>query len=121
MVRSTDRQGDVVFWCRKCSGHARERMGPKLMKYCKPEKVGTKEYGKMLKRIQILDAGRTLAKEAGNWKIEGQKTRISRKEERRLWNEFETGGVMAQTELWIVAEEKCWKTEVLFPEKTDIN
>ena len=75
------------------------------MKYCKLEKVGTKEYGKMLKRIQILDAGRTLAKEAGNWKIEGQKTRISRNEERRLWNEFETGGVMAQTELWIVAEE----------------
>ena len=28
---------------------------------------------------------------------------------------------MAQTELWIVAEEKCWKTEVLFDEKTDIN
>ena len=80
MVRRMERQGDVVFWCRKCSGHARQRMGPKLMNYCKLEKVGTKEYGKMLKRIQILDAGRTLAKEAGNWEIEGQKTRITRKE-----------------------------------------
>ena len=55
-------------------------MGPKLMNYCKPEKVGTKEDGKMLKRIQILDAGRILAKEARNWEIEGQKTRITRTE-----------------------------------------
>ena len=27
-------------------------MGPKLMNCCKSEQVGTKEYGKMFKRIQ---------------------------------------------------------------------
>ena len=48
-------------------------MGPKLMNCCKPEKVGTKEYGKMQKRIQILGDGRVAAKEARNRKIEGQK------------------------------------------------
>ena len=30
-------------------------MGPKLMNCCKPEQVGTKEYGNMLKRIQVLE------------------------------------------------------------------
>ena len=63
---------------------------------CKPEQVGTKEHGKMLKRIQILEEGRIPAKEARNWKIEGLKRRSTRKEYRRLWNEFETGGFMAQ-------------------------
>ena len=47
--------------------------------------------GKMLKRIQVLEDGRIPAKEARNWKIEGQKRRITRKEYRKLWNEFETG------------------------------
>ena len=49
-------------------------MGPKLMTCCKPEHVGTKEYGKMFKRIQVLEDGRVPAKEARNWKIEGNKT-----------------------------------------------
>ena len=59
-----DRQGEVLFWCRKCSGYARQRMGPPLMNCCKPVQVGTKEHGKMLKRIQILEEGRVPAKEA---------------------------------------------------------
>ena len=72
MVRRTDRQGEVLIWCRKRSGYARQRMGPTCMNCCKPELVGTKEYGKMLKRCQILEDGRVPAKEAGNWKLEGQ-------------------------------------------------
>ena len=33
-------------------------MGPQLLNCCRPEQVGTKEHGKMLKRIQMLeDAG----------------------------------------------------------------
>ena len=52
-VRRMDRQGEVLFWCRKCSGHSRQRMGPTLMDGCKLEQLGTKEHGKMLKRIQI--------------------------------------------------------------------
>ena len=48
-------------------------MGPKLMNYCQPEQMGTKEYGKMLRRIQVLEDGRVPAKEARSWRIEGQK------------------------------------------------
>ena len=43
------------------------------MNCCKLEQAGTKEYGKMIKRIQVLEDGRVLAKEARNRKIEGQK------------------------------------------------
>ena len=41
-----------------CSEGARQRKGPKLMNCCKLEQVGTKEYGKMLKRIQVLEDGK---------------------------------------------------------------
>ena len=41
-------------------------MGPKLMNCCKPEpeQMGTKDFGKMVKRIQTLEEGRVPAKEA---------------------------------------------------------
>ena len=39
-------------------------MGPKLMNCCKPEQAGTKECGKTLKRIQVLEDGRVPGKEA---------------------------------------------------------
>ena len=39
-------------------------MGPKLMNCCKPVQMGTKEYGKILKRIQVVEDGRVPAKEA---------------------------------------------------------
>ena len=68
--------------------------------------VGTKEHGKMLRRIQVLEEGWVPAKEAKNWKIEGQKRRITRKEHRSLWNEFKTEGFMAQRGLWNVARKK---------------
>ena len=70
-------------------------MGPKLLNCCKPEQVGTKEHGKMLKRIQILEDGGAPAKEAKDWKVEGKK-RIKRKEYRRLSNEFELEASVAQ-------------------------
>ena len=72
-VRRMYRQGEALIWCTKCSGYARQSMGQKLMNCCKSEQVGTKEYGKMLKRIQVLEDGRIFAKEAKNWKIEGHK------------------------------------------------
>ena len=62
--------------------------------------MGTKEHGKMLKRIQILEDGRVPAKEAKDWKMEGKKRRITRKEYKRLINEFELKGLMAQKGLW---------------------
>ena len=54
-------------------------MGPKLMNCCKPEQVDTKEHGNMLKRIQVPEDSRVLAKKARDWKIERQKRRITRK------------------------------------------
>ena len=33
-------------------------MGPKLVNCCRPERRGTKEFSKMMKRIQTLEKGR---------------------------------------------------------------
>ena len=64
MVRRMDRQGQVLIWRRKCSGYARQTMGPKLVKCCKLEHMVTKEYGNMLKRVQTQEDGGVPAKEA---------------------------------------------------------
>ena len=96
MVRRMDRQGEVLIWCRKCSGYARQRMGPKLMNRCKPEKVGPKEYGKMLNRIQVLEEGSISAREARECKIEGRRRRITRQEYRRWWDDFDIGHARAR-------------------------
>ena len=71
-------------------------MGPKVMNCCKPEQMGTKEFGRMLKRIQTLEEGRVPAKETKSWRIEGEKKRITRKEHQRLLNKFEMEGLVAQ-------------------------
>ena len=64
-----DRQGEVLMWRGKCSGCSR----PKLLNRCKPEPMGTQEYAKMLKRVQVLEDGGVPAKEARSWRIEGKK------------------------------------------------
>ena len=51
---------------------------------CRREQMGTKEFVKMLKRIQTLEEGRVPAKEADNGRIEGEKKRITRKEYQRV-------------------------------------
>ena len=68
-------------------------MGPKLMNCCKPEQVGTKEYGKMSKRIR-------------NWKIEGQKNNHEERISEASKHKFEMEGFMAQKGLWKLAREK---------------
>ena len=59
-------------------------MGPKVVNCCRPEQMGTKEFGNMVKRMQILEEGRVPAKETKNWRIEEEKKRISGKEYQRL-------------------------------------
>ena len=71
-------------------------MGPKLVDCCKPEQMGTKEFGKMMKRIKLLEEGTVPAKETKNWRIVGEKIRITRKAYQRLLNKFEMEGLMAQ-------------------------
>ena len=39
MVRRVDPHGEALVWCRKRSGYARCRVGPKLMNRCRPEKT----------------------------------------------------------------------------------
>ena len=85
---------------------ARQRMGPKLRNCCKPVQVCTREHGKMLQRIQIVEDGRVPAKEAKNWRIEVKKRRITGKKYRRMSSEFELVGLMAQKVLWNLAREK---------------
>ena len=48
-------------------------MGPTLRNCCMPEPMHTKDIGKMVTRIQTLEEGRVPAKEAKNWRIEGEK------------------------------------------------
>ena len=69
MVRRVDRNGEALIWCRKCSGYARHRLGPKLTNQCTTEKLDTKEFGIMIKRILSLQEGRIPAKNARGWKI----------------------------------------------------
>ena len=79
--------------------------------------MSTKEYGIMLKRIQVLEEDRIPADEAGSWNVEGQKRRITMKVFRRLWNECETGGFMAQKGLWNVAREKMLEDRGALPKE----
>ena len=44
------------------------------------------------REFKVLEHGRVPAKEARNWRIEGQKKRITRKECQRLLNKFEKEG-----------------------------
>ena len=109
MVRRVNRHGEVLIWCRKCSGCARQRMGPQLMNCCKLEKVGTKEDGKMLKRILTFEEGRVPAEDARGWKIEGPKRRVTGKAFKILREEFEVGGFMAQKSLRNIATKRKLK------------
>ena len=92
-------------------------MGPKLMNCCKPEPMGTQGHDKMLKRIQILEDGRIPAKESKNWRIEGQKKSITRKENQRLLNKFEMEGFLAQKGLWNLAREKIPRKRGALPKE----
>ena len=84
-------------------------MGPKLINCCMREPMGTKEFGNMVTRIQTLEEGRVPAKEAKNWRIEGEKKIITSKEYRRPLNNFEMEGLMAQKVLWKMSKEKTMK------------
>ena len=69
----------------------------------------------MMKRIQILEEGRVPAKEAKNWRIEGEKKRITSKEYKMLLKIFEMEGLMAQKGMWNLAKEKSVKERGALP------
>ena len=70
-----------------------------------------------LQRIQVLVDSRILSREEKNWKIEEQKRKITRKEYRRLWNEFEMRGFMAQKGQWYLAREKMLQDRGALPKE----
>ena len=45
----------------------------KLINCCMPEPMGTTDFGKMVKITLTLEEGRVPAKEAKDWRIEGEK------------------------------------------------
>ena len=49
------------------------------MNCCKPEQVGTKEYGKKLKRIQILEDGRSLPKRQETGRLKDERTELMKR------------------------------------------
>ena len=105
----------------KVFGICEAKNGTKLTNCCRLEKMDDKEFGNMMKRIQILEEGRVPAKEVKNWRIEGEKKRITRKEFQRLLNNFEMEGSMAQKGLWNLAKEKTMKERGELPnEEGDI-
>ena len=83
------------------------------MDCCKPEQVYTKEYGNMLKRIQVFEDGRVPADEARNWKIEGHIPR--EKSVRGFLSKFEMEGFMAQKGLWNLAGENVMPDREALP------
>ena len=59
---------EAWVWCRKCSGYARCRLGPKLMNRCRPESKDTKEYGKCCLIILQKEECQTEARKDGHVK-----------------------------------------------------
>ena len=84
------------------------------MNYCKPEKMGTKEYGKLLMRIEVFKDGRVPAKEASSWRIEGQKRRISTKEYQRHLKKF---AIWRTKDCEISSEKRCCRVGGVLPKE----
>ena len=82
---------------------------------CKPEKLDTEEYGKMLKRILIVEEESVPAKNAEGWKIEGQKRSVTRKEGKRFRGEKEMEDFMAQNGLWNIAKKRMLEDRGALP------
>ena len=110
-----------MLWCRKCSGHARQRLGPTLMNRRKPEKIDTKEYWEDVKTNpnprRGREGGRSLPRMREGGKIVEQKSRVTRKECKRLREEFEVGGFMAQKGLWNIAKKRMFEDGEALPKE----
>ena len=94
--------------------YARHRPGPKLINRCKPGDV-------VHERILMLEQERVPAKSARGWKIAGQTRRVTKKEYKRLREEFDVGGFMAHKGAMECCQEReCWKTKEPYQKKMAI-
>ena len=100
LVRRTDGHGEGLIWSR-CFGIREAKNGTETDELLHTRTdVHQRIYGKMLRIIQTLEDGSVPAKEAKNWRIEGQKKRVTGKEYQRLLNKFEMESFMAQRSMW---------------------
>ena len=56
-MRVVSASGETLIRCHKCSGYSRYRLGHKFVNRCRPESKSNKEYGRMKKRIDVLEEG----------------------------------------------------------------
>ena len=88
-----DRQEEVLIWCRKCSGYARHRLGPKLVNCCRPEQMARE---KKQNDENNPDSRRRKSPSETGTELENR-------------GSFEMEGLMAQHGLWNLAMEKIRK------------
>ena len=72
----------------------------------KPDKIDTKEYGKMLRRI--LSFCPSIFRPLAFWActLPSSRMRVTKKECKRLREELEVGDLMAQKRLWHLANRR---------------
>ena len=88
------------------------------MNLCTLEKVGTKEYGQMLKRILILEEGGESLPTRG-WKIEEGKRTVARKECKTCERDQEVPWL--KKSCGTLPRRACWKTDELCLKKVAID
>ena len=112
-MRKEDPNGEVLV-CRKCSGYARCRLGPKQMNHCKPEKTDTQELGRW-KRLLILEERRVPDRNATGWKVEGGKKKSH--QECKMLRELKLEIFMTQKELWNIAKKTMLEERGVVPKE----
>ena len=71
-MRLVPASGETLLWCCRCSRYSRYRLGHELVNRYRPESKINKEYGRMKKRIEVLEHGRVPASKESCWKIAGE-------------------------------------------------
>ena len=93
LVRRMDRQGEVLIWCRKCSGYARQRMGTEANELLH---AGTDGHQRIWQNGENNPNTRGRESPSQRGKELENRDKHTRKEYRRLLNNFEMEGVTAQ-------------------------
>ena len=90
MKQSASGRHDMVrrVWCGKCSGCARCRLGPKLVR-------PLQEHGNMFKIIFKLEEGAVPDRNAEGWNVEGENGRVTREACKKPRESFGVGDCMA--------------------------
>ena len=102
LVRRMDRQGESLDMVQKVFRIREAKNGTKAGNLLQTRTDGHQRIWQNEEKNPTLEEGRVPAKEAKNWRIEGEKKRIARKEYQRLLNNFEMEGLMSQKGLWKV-------------------